>query len=169
MKFMVENAKRFALLAFAVIVATSVLVAHAHAGKNSSAKNPVPSAKSSALIDGSVGGTLVSGKWKLEIPAGAFNGSATISMLEAVTTDGSPTVDLSISDPALNSFRRPVWLSHTDSRNKDKSIYWWDPVNLVWCEVPGELVSLLDALNIELKVPLFHFSIYSVRGGKGGW
>ncbi len=159
---------RLALLAVAVVATSLVLPAPGEAANQSSA-SLTRQLGASALVDGSVGGTLVSGKWKLEITPGSFNGKATITMLEVTAADRTPTVDISISDPALNSFKNPVWLSHTDSGNKDKAIYWWDPANQVWRAVPGQLIELLDVLNVQLKVPLFHFSTYSVKGGKAGW
>lgn len=123
----------------------------------------------SAVVDGQRGATLTCAKWTLEIPAGAYNGTATITIAEVTAADGSATVDLTISDPSLNHFSRAVWLSHKDAGNDSKSIYWWDPSAQVWREVPGQLRSLFDALGWEIKAPLFHFSTYSVRGGKAGW
>lgn len=154
-------------LGAALVALTAILVSPVSAAKVGYALSGATGV--SKLIDGTVGGTLKSGKWTLEIPAGAFNGTATISMTEIVATDGCPTVDLAISNPALNNFSRPVWLSHKDKANADRSIYWWDPSAQVWREVPGLIRGLLDSLGIELKVPLFHFSTYSVRGGKAGW
>ena len=152
-------------LVLGALCLTALLVAPAEAGK----VKPGARVAGGTVVDGSVGATLTSGKWTLQIPAGAFNGTATVTMTEVTAADGTPTVDLSISDPSLNSFRRPVWLSHKDKGNDAKKIFWWDPTNQVWVEVPGQLIALLDALGVEIKVPLFHFSTYSVKGGKAGW
>lgn len=123
----------------------------------------------SAVVDGQRGATLTCGKWTLEVPAGAYSGTATITVAEVSAADGAPTVDLKISDPSLNNFTRPVWLSHRDTSNENKSIYWWDPANQVWREVPGQLRTFFDAMGWELRAPLWHFSQYSVRGGRAGW
>lgn len=155
---------RMCVLTLAMVGMLAVPQAHAAKAKGNASRQT-----NSSVIDGAVGGTLTSGKWKLEIPAGAFTGKATVTILETATSDGMPTVDLSISDPTLNNFRVPVWLSHKEKGNETKNIYWWDPSAMVWRPVPGQLLSLLDALGIEIKVPLFHFSSYSVRGGKAGW
>lgn len=119
----------------------------------------------SRVVDGSVGATLRCGKWTLEMPAGAFTGSATISM---TSVDGvEPTIDLQISDESKNAFRTPVWLSYKYNNGNDaadKAIFWWDPFNRRWVPVPSLIVDLMGG---ELKVPLWHFSTY--KSGKAGW
>lgn len=123
----------------------------------------------SKLVNGSQGASVKSGKWLLEIPAGAIGGSATVTLSEVVGSDGAPTIELGISDPSLNNFSTPVWLSYKGTGQNSDRIFWWDPAGQVWREVPGQLVALLDALGYEVKAPLFHFSTYSVKGGRAGW
>ena len=122
----------------------------------------------SRVVNGTVGGALTSNNWTLEVPAGAFSGSATITMQEMNASDGSPTVDLTISDPSLNNFSNPVQLKFRTT-SSDARVYWWDPVARVHREVPGQSVTALPSGGYELSAPLYHFSEYSVRGGRAGW
>ena len=159
---------RLALLALAAVAVAAMTAAPADAGKRSTAKLMHDGV--SAVVDGSVGGTLVVGQVGEMIMPGSFNGKATIDMLQPAAADGKiSTVDLSISDPALNSFKYPVWLSHTDLGNKDKAIFWvGHPVTRAAARGAGPVDRLVaTSLNIQIKVPLFHFSTYSVKGWQG--
>lgn len=175
MRSILNRAKSSAAMLLVAAAALVSLTAPADAKKVgpelslSSVLRTPAAAGNSAVVDGSVGATLRSGKWTLLVPPGAFSGRATISVTEVEDAEGNPTVDLSISDPSLNSFRVPVWLSHKSQGNDAASIYWWDPSAEVWREVPGVVRSVLDLLGVEVKAPLYHFSTYSVRGGKAGW
>jgi len=119
---------------------------------------------------GSLGGTVTNGRWKVVIPAGAIDGSATVYV--GVQSSTSPIVQLEIN-PEKNSFLKPVTLtadcsSVSATLLKTYSVFWWDPVKSVWVPVPG---SKVDLTKKTVTAPLYHFSKYSVGPlpGKGGW
>lgn len=158
---------RLSILAALVLTlglgATDVAFA-AKGGKVVSSTTTVVNSKS-VLIDGAVGGTIKCGSWTLELPAGVFAGSATVTVADLGGAE--PMVDLSISDESKNNFKRPVWLSYKFKNGNEaagKAIHWWNPMTRQWDEVPGFIIDLLGG---ELKVPLFHFSTY--KAGKAGW
>lgn len=121
---------------------------------------------SSAVIDGRVGGQLTCQAWIVDVPAGAFNGVATVSM--TVVNGPDPTIDISISNPLLNKFQVPVLLRHRAVSAKGKSIFWWDPAAQSWVRVPTQIANYNT--NV-LTAFLSHFSTYSVQptGTKAGW
>ena len=124
----------------------------------------------SAVIDGTVGGSLQCGRFLLSIPAGAFEGEGTISMTMPDST--VMVVDIEIEPEGLNNFNEQVKLclltDGTQLDEQDLQIYWWDPDQTEWkalgcssdlSEVTGTTEGILTHLN--------HFSRYS--GGKAGW
>jgi hypothetical protein len=124
------------------------------------------SSGSSALIDGRVGGQLACQAWVVDVPAGAFNGVATVSL--SVVNGANPTIDISISNPQLNKFQLPVSLRFRAVSAKGKSIFLWDPATQSWARVPLQITNYNT--NV-LTAFLLHFSTYSVQptGGKAGW
>jgi hypothetical protein len=118
----------------------------------------------SAVIDGAVGGKLSVGSFRVEVPAGAFRGPATITLSQP-----DPTVlvcDLSIDPPAANQFAVPVTLAAklpgVLSLASDQML-WLDPSVDAWRLIP----SVSDPLTIELRSQLWHFSKYGA--GRAGW
>jgi hypothetical protein len=118
----------------------------------------------SVVIDGAVGGKLAVGSFRVEVPAGAFKGSATITISQP-----DPTVllcDLSINPPAANQFAVPVTLASklpgVLSLAMDQML-WLDPTADAWRLIP----SVSDPLSIELRSQLWHFSKYAT--GRAGW
>jgi hypothetical protein len=120
---------------------------------------------------GSLGGSLSNGRWRVEIPANAVSGNATVSL--GVASDSSPDCQLEISPVSLNHFSTPVTLT-VDCRSIPAStlstyvIYWYDPAKLVWTQVAG---SKVDLASMSVSAPLQHFSCYAVgpAGGRAGW
>lgn len=118
----------------------------------------------SQLIDGAAGGSLSVGSFRLEIPAGAFRGSATISI-----TQRDPSIlrcDLGIDPPSANQFAVPVTLvaqlPSATALNTDQNM-WYDPAAQGWRLIG----SAPDPLATELRSDLWHFSEYAT--GRAGW
>jgi hypothetical protein len=120
---------------------------------------------------GSIGGTLTNGRWRVEIPANAVDGNATVKL--GVPSSSSSGCSLDISPADKNHFSVPVMLV-VDCRNvpldvlKTYSIYWYNPTTSTWVAVSG---SKVDLTNKTVSAPLQHFSTYSVapNSGKAGW
>ncbi len=140
----------------------------------------------SGTVEGRAGGWLQCGRFLLAIPAGAFDGTGTITMTMPDST--SMVVDLAIAPDSLNRFAVPVVLSlkTTDAQVLPDSlaIYWYDPGVSKWVDMPTEksltsatdcLTSLnggtgsgpLSANDSGVSASLTHFSKYSA--GKAGW
>jgi len=122
-------------------------------------------------IVGSVGGSLTNGRWRVDVPAGAFDGSATVRI--GVIDDTSPSCQLEILPAEKNNFRIPVRLTASCSsvpaeQLKDYVIFWFNPATKTWVPVVG---STVDLTRKTVSAPLQHFSVYAVgaKGGKAGW
>jgi hypothetical protein len=122
-------------------------------------------------IVGNVGGSLSNGRWRVDVPAGAFDGSADIKL--GVATSTSPNCQLEISPADKNHFSTPVRLtadcsSIPSDQLKNYIIYWANPQTRSWDPVAG---STVDLNRKTVSAPLQHFSGYSVgpAGGKAGW
>ncbi len=119
------------------------------------------------VIDGAAGGRLENEHVRLDIPAGAFSGTATIS-----ASFPDPTrfvVDLDIQPATLNRFATPVELRLKCS-GKQLSVappaaWWWNPSDSLWY---GLTTSNYDGGGGDVRVLLRHFSRYAA-GGKAGW
>ena len=120
---------------------------------------------------GSLGGLLSNGRWTVTIPAGAVDGSATVSL--GVSSSTSASCQLGITPADKNHFTVPVTLT-IDCRSvpsdqlANYTIYWFDPSTGQWVEVAG---SKVDLTNKRVSAPLAHFSQYAAgdKGGKAGW
>ncbi len=131
--------------------------------------SPTSTFRRTTIVTGSVngarGGSVSNGIWALTIPAGAFSGSAEISI--SVPDLNPYTCDLQITG-APNSFRLPVRLAaNTAGRPEDPSaltIYWYNPQTLVWIDQSGAA----DSPNKTVTAALSHFSTYKL-GAKAGW
>ena len=119
-------------------------------------------------IVGDVGGSLSNGRWQVDVPAGAYSGSATVKI--GVSSNTSSSCQLEISPAEKNGFRVPVQLT-VDCSNvpsdqlKDYVILWLNPATGTWVPVDG---STVDLTHKTVSAPLKHFSTYAV-GGKAGW
>ena len=119
-------------------------------------------------IVGSIGGSVSNGRWRVDVPAGAFDGTATVGV--GVASSASPNCQLEISPADKNHFLKPVRLTVNCSgvateQLKNYVIFWFDPTTKTWVPVSG---STVDLTNKTVSAPLQHFSSYAV-GGKAGW
>ena len=120
---------------------------------------------------GSLGGSLTNGRWRVDVPAGAVDGDATISI--GVQGAGASACQLEIAPVSLNHFSTPVTLT-VDCSNvpaatlSTYTIFWFDPSAGRWVPVAGSKVDL-NAKTVS--APLQHFSQYSVgpRDSKASW
>lgn len=122
-------------------------------------------------VVGRVGGSLTNGLWRVDVPAGAIDGNATISI--SVAGSGSSECDLGITPADKNHFATPVTLTF-DCRNVPADqlasyvVFWFNPSTGGWEPVAG---STVDLNHKTVSAPLQHFSRYSVApaDGKAGW
>jgi len=118
------------------------------------------------VVNGAVGGVLSRGMWTAQIPAGAFSGTATLSLSTQAAT---PNVcQLGISPADKNAFAKPVVLTAKIPLTMAASsaqIQWYNPQTQAWEAVPG---SSVNALARTVSAPLWHFSTYRVDG-RNGW
>ena len=121
-------------------------------------------------IVGEVGGTLINGRFRVDVPAGAIDGNATISIS---TTAQSPECQLDITPADRNHFAVPVQLtidcsSVSPTVLRNYVVLWWNPATSAWEAVPG---STVDLEKRTVSAPLHHFSRYSAgpADGKAGW
>lgn len=124
-----------------------------------------------ANLPGDASGAVQIGRWRIEVPAGAVDGPARIS----ITVPGSKSAacDLEIVPAEKNHFAVPVTLiadCHGAPPHKlmGYAIYWYNPDTQEWVRVPG---STVDLRRKTVSAPLQHFSIYMVgpAPGKSGW
>lgn len=125
---------------------------------------PVGPQLGSIAIDGALGGSLSVGSFRVEVPAGAFLGSATISI-----TQSDPNIlkcDLGISPASANQFVVPVSLvaklPSSAALSTDQNM-WFDPSVQAWRLIG----SAPDPAATELRSELWHFSTYAT--GRAGW
>lgn len=122
-------------------------------------------------VVGNAGGMVTNGRWHVDVPAGAIDGTATVGI--GVPSRTSPDCKLEIAPLSKNHFAVPVMLT-ADCRSVPSSqlanyvIYWFDPVSRTWVPVAE---SKVDIGKKTVSAPLQHFSQYSVgpAGGKAGW
>ena len=121
-------------------------------------------------FDGSQGGTLRVGRFTLIIPAGAFDGPATVSL--SVPDPEVLICDLQISPATTNNFRVPVTLK-VDCAGlvegealDDLYILWLDEAKGKW-KMQGN--TFPDPASSSVHSDLNHFSTYSLVEGRSGW
>ena len=131
----------------------------------------------SAVMDGAVGGKMRCGRFVLLVPAGAFDGTGTVTMSMPDST--IMIVDLSIAPAELNGFKLPVDLAITTtdvSVTPDSlQLYYYNPESNEWLSLACDTAVQDDPRLVEdvltttrgLLTPLEHFSKYSA--GKAGW
>jgi len=124
----------------------------------------------SAKIDGSVGGELHNGRFSLQVPKGAWEGTLTVTM-----TVPNPTVmrcDLTIDKPDQNHFKQPVVLcgmcNNVVSANSADGMVFvcLNDMTGKWSPVAGSTTNANTGL---VSASLQHFSQYGVAQGKAGW
>jgi hypothetical protein len=157
-------------------VATSV---DPGAGSNNALLSPVGTIFHSLLglivrvlnVVGSVGGTLTNGRWRVDVPANAIEGTASIGL--GVQSSASADCHLEILPATQNHFAVPVRLtadcgSVPSDQLAHYVIFWYDPGTGKWVPVAG---SAVDLAHKAVSAPLQHFSRYAVgpADGKAGW
>lgn len=132
---------------------------------NNPQRGPANTTASSGEIDGSVGGTVRSGRWTVVIPAGAFSGVGSVTVTSA--DNKSVVCDLDIKPGNLNKFSVPVELifstSGLDVDPATFTIYWYDSETKKWVDVHGTG----DRGKQTVTALLDHFPIYCT--GRAGW
>ncbi len=117
----------------------------------------------SAVIDGAVGGKISAGRFKLFVPAGAFQGVRTITLQP---TNGSKNVQCQCLPEGLQ-FDVPatleINLGGTNADGPDATVYWYSPSAANWVNIGGTY----DGNGHKVSASLHHFSIYA--GGRAGW
>ena len=125
---------------------------------------PVGPLSGSQVIDGAVGGSLSVGSFRVEVPAGAYAGAATITITQEDAT--ILKCDLAINPPAANQFAVPVSLvaklPSASALTIDQNM-WFDPSVQAWRLIG----SAPDPSATELRSQLWHFSTYAT--GRAGW
>ena len=145
-------------------VMTGDLIAN-RLGDDFAPKAPVVSLVTSRIINGSLGGVLSIGRWKVVVPQGAFVGVGTITI--TVPDTSLDRCDLSISPPSLNHFDEAVDLRFkcaTMTEAKQRNMQWWNPSTGSWVLIE----SWPNDDDMTRCAPLQHFSQYA-SGGKAGW
>ncbi|HYJ33498.1 MAG TPA: hypothetical protein VE326_09795, partial [Candidatus Binatia bacterium] len=123
---------------------------------------PSRALSSSAVIDGSVGGTLTCGRFVVTVPPGAYTGAGTITM--SMDDSVLAVVDLSIAPKRLNGFEVPVGLSYNPrglALTSPVTIFWLD--FKTWVDIGADPQPGTGLPTADLQ----HFSKYSA--GKAGW
>jgi hypothetical protein len=122
-------------------------------------------------IVGSLGGTLSNGRFTIDIPSGAIQGTANVAL--GVANPRSYACELRILPEDRNGFSKPVMLTVNCSdvplsALRDYVVFWFNPETRQWVPVPGSAVNLSTK---KCSAPLQHFSTYSVgpKSGKAGW
>ena len=123
--------------------------------------------KLTGVIDGLLGGRLENENVRLDIPGGAFRGTALITV--TFPDPNAFLVELDIQPATLNSFTSPVELrlkcSGKQATSTPPAAWWWNPSDSLWYGLTG---SQYDSGGDEVRVELRHFSRYAA-GGKAGW
>ena len=118
-------------------------------------------------IDGSIGGSLTNGRWTVDVPPGAIDGTASVGI--GVTDAGSSSCELQILPITKNRFSVPVRLSVScpnvsSAELQNYVILLYNPQTRTWAPVAG---SKVDLASKTVSAPLQHFSTYKV--GRAGW
>jgi hypothetical protein len=117
------------------------------------------------------GGSVSNGRWRLDVPAGAIAGDATVGI--GVQSQSAMSCQLEILPAELNHFATPVTVTATcKDIDRDKLrgyvVWWFDPMQNKWVVLES---SKVDLVNGTVSAPLPHCSAYAVgpRDGKAGW
>lgn len=120
-----------------------------------------------AIVDGGSGGRIENEHVRLDIPAGAFQGTAVVTV--TFPDPNRFVVDLDIEPAILNRFAKPVEMRLKCGGKlrtaAAPAAWWWNPSDSLWYGLTG---SQYDGAGDEVRVQLRHFSRYAA-GGKAGW
>jgi hypothetical protein len=124
------------------------------------------SVSASVWIEGTRGGMVRAGRFSVKVPAGAFSGTAivTLSMPDSTVM----VCDLAITPSSANAFKVPAQLvaDFSSTNIQDVStltMYWYDPNRLTWVNCSSKS----RTLGAYVTMYLDHFSRYAA--GKAGW
>ena len=121
-----------------------------------------------ALINGAQGGKVTVGRFTVDVPPGAFKGTATILIAVPDPRRLQCTLDIM---PVLEGFDLPVKLT-VDAAGGDVAdandwvLVTWDVKTQSWQKLPGAIGS---AATMEVTGWLPHFSQWGVVDSKAGW
>jgi len=126
--------------------------------------------KGSGNINGSNGGTVQVGHFRLTVPPGAFRGTATVTL--TVPEPSELVCQLEISPASLNGFSAPVTLQgrFDDAKVQDPNnvaVMWFDPSARTWTVVSAPGSSNGSSKTVVAR--LWHFSKYGIVQGRAGW
>ncbi len=135
-------------------------------GRGGGSPEPLSSSKD---IDGDKGGSLTVGRFTVDVPRGAYTGSATITI--GVADPSVLKCDLKVTPNSANGFSVPVTLttdwSLTNVTDPTSLVeVWYDEAAGVWRQCLG---SSVDLVKLTVFAPLSHFSTYGVLESKAGW
>lgn len=128
---------------------------------------PLPGKTKVVTIDGAKGGSICLGRFTLDVPAGAWYGTGTVTV--TIPDESKVMCDLSITPASLNGFNMPLTLrmKTTGCDTTDPLLPgYWDPAFGKWTHIPG---GYQEAGSKDVIAPLYHFSRYGALGGKAGW
>jgi hypothetical protein len=120
-------------------------------------------------VDGSAGGVVVLGRFRVTVPPGAFDGRATITVV--VPDPASFSCSLAIDPPQVSPFRVPVVLE-IDCRGagvlgaSNLALASWDPELGAWRLLES---SRFDGTTSTVQGSLDSFSQYQVVDTRAGW
>jgi hypothetical protein len=122
-------------------------------------------------VAGASGGTIDNGRWQLDVPAGAFAGTAHLTL--GVTGMRAPACQLQVTPQSLDGFVQPLTLT-CDCRGVGTRrianfvMLRVDPARATWVPVPG---STVDVKHHTVSAPITHFAMYGVGNSDGtpGW
>jgi hypothetical protein len=106
------------------------------------------------------------GRFSVKLPAGAFSGTATVTM--SMPDSNLMICDLSISPSSANKFKYPAQLTADFSSSGITDVstlttYWYDPTRVTWVSLSMKSRISGSAVTTALE----HFSKYG--SGKAGW
>src|SRR5262249_13022757 len=111
--------------------------------------------------------TITNGRWRLDVPAGAIAGDATVGI--GVQSPSAFSCRLQILPETLNHLNVPVTVT-ANCRDVEREqlrtwvIWWFDPMQNQWVIVQN---SKVDLTNGTVSAPLPHCSFYAA-GPAGG-
>jgi len=122
-------------------------------------------------LAGDLGGSIENGRWDLDVPAGAIEGDARVTMTVAYIKSGDCTMAIVPADK--NKFDVPALLTVdcaalTNEQLAQSVILEFDPATRRWFEVAG---SSVDVPRRTVSALVDHVARYTVgpAGGKAGW
>jgi hypothetical protein len=124
-----------------------------------------------ANLAGDLGASLENGRWSVDVPAGAIEGDARITIVVAYAKSGECSMEVVPADknkfdvPAIVTVTCP---SLTDDQLSQSVIMEFDPATRRWFDVPG---SMVDMSHRNVSAPVDHVARDTVgpAGGKAGW